>query len=96
MGEVGIVTEYQIRKRHKFLCRAKTKYEEEALAMAALIDLMTSETAYLPDELTIYLCRHCGFLHIGHAPRWRDDGKRENKNYGRQEELARAKAQVSA
>lgn len=84
------MTDYQILKRHKFLCKGKIPYDSESSAMSALIEKMTKPGSYLPEELSIYICRSCNLLHIGHEPKWRANGKRDKQHTGRREELLEA------
>jgi len=91
MGEARAMTEYQIYKRHKRLCRYKIAYAIEADAQEALVATQSRPDAYLPEELRIYVCKCCGFMHIGHAPKWKDDGKREPERSGRGQELLAAR-----
>ena len=88
------MTEYQILKRHKFLCRGKVKHSSEASAMDALIEQMVRPDSYLADQLSIYICKACSYLHIGHEPKWSRNGKRENDNTNRQTELQRARKEA--
>ena len=50
------------------MCRWKVKFENEALAQEAL--KQAPEWSDDTKELGLYVCRACGFLHIGHAPKW--------------------------
>ena len=88
------MTNYQIYKRHKFLCGDKKPYLTEAGALEALIDKMLDPRAYLPEELTLYVCMYCQHLHIGHEPKWSRNGKREKDNSGRKHELDVARRQA--
>jgi hypothetical protein len=76
------VTEYQILKRHKWLCRFKIPHETEVSAQTQLHEIIDSGKGYLIEELNIYVCKACGFLHIGHLPKWKADGRDARRRLG--------------
>lgn len=84
MGKVGAreVTEYQIYRRHRWHCFYKIKFDSESSAQEALHALVDSGNSYLIKELTVYVCQHCHYLHIGHVPRWKEDGQDEKQRLG--------------
>lgn len=76
------MTEYQILKRHKWLCRFKIPHETEVSAQTQLHEIIDSGKGYLIEELNIYVCKACGFLHIGHIPKWKADGRDARRRLG--------------
>lgn len=85
------MTEYHIRRRHRWLCRRKIKYDDPIVAQDVLFEMQARPRTYLANELVIYVCRACGFMHIGHRPDWKANGKRETNQGARGRELAAAK-----
>jgi hypothetical protein len=54
-------------------------------AIGHLIEMMLRLDTYLPEQLNIYECLHCGYLHVGHEPTFEK---------GRGAELAKAQSRA--
>jgi hypothetical protein len=52
------------------MCRWKVKFESEALAQIALADAPNWSTPERLTNLGLYICTACGYIHIGHQPKW--------------------------
>jgi rubrerythrin len=61
---------YQPSRRFRNQCAGKVRHADEREALWHLSDMLHRDWGGLrnPEQLEVYICRHCGYMHVGHKP----------------------------